>query len=137
MEAYPECVRRLAGSEQERAYVLGLGAELGAEAELRMLIVHLQADEQVKIGRRNAVSRGRADDLVQFLDRVEAEGLHAMLKISLGNGLFGLHGVHEAEDGLRKRLVDEADLADRRDVEMRDASSHRICSDGEGFAFTA
>ena len=53
--------------------------------------------------------------------RVEAEGLHAMVEISLGDGFLGLHRVHEAEHGLGQRLVDKADLADGGDIIMRDA----------------
>ena len=64
---------------------------------------------------------GRADDLLQLLDRVEAEGLHAMLEISFGDRFLGLHRVHEAQHRLRERLVDQADLADRRDVIVGDA----------------
>src|SRR5690242_8022213 len=78
------------------------------------------AHEQVEVGRRDAVLRSRADDLLQFLDRIEAEGPDAMLEISFGDDLFGLHRVHEAQDSLRKRLMDEANLADRRDVVVSD-----------------
>ena len=89
--------------------------------------------------RGDAVGRGRADDLVQLLDRVEAEGLHAMLEIGLGDGLLGLHRVHEAQHRFGQRLADQPDLADRGDVIMRDARYPTgSCSrSGEGFAFTA
>ncbi len=65
--------------------------------------------------------RGRADDLVQLLDRVEAEGLHTMIEISLGDGFLGLHRVHEAQHRFGQSLVDQADFADRRDIVVRDA----------------
>ncbi len=97
------------------------GAELRAEAQLGVLVVDLKTNEQVQIARRNAVLRRRADDLLQLLDRVEAEGLHAMLEIGLGDGLLGLHRMHEAEHGLRKRLVNEPYLTDRCDVVVRHA----------------
>ena len=99
----------------------GSAPNLDAEAELGMLGADAQADEQVEIGRGNAVRRGRANDLLQLLDRVEAEGLHAMLEIGLGDGLLGLHRVHEAQHGLGQGLVDQPHLADRGDVVMRDA----------------
>ena len=47
--------------------------------------------------------------------------LHAMVEIGLGDRFLGLHRVHEAEHRVGQRLVDEADLADRGDVIMRDA----------------
>ena len=74
-----------------------LGAELGRQAELGMLGADADADQQVEVGRGDAVLRRRADDLVQLLERVEAEGLHAMLEIGLGDRFLGLHRVHEAQ----------------------------------------
>ena len=121
MEADAERVGRLAGGEQQRLHVARVGAELGGKAELRMVRADADAHQQVEIARGNAVGRGRADDLVQLFERVEAEGLHAMLEIGLGDGFLGLHRVHEAEHRLGQSFVDQADLADRRDVVMRDA----------------
>ena len=71
-------IRSLAGREQERFNLIGLGAELGSQAQLRMLIVHLQAHEQVEIARGDALGRRRTNDLLQLLQGVEAESLHAM-----------------------------------------------------------
>ena len=99
----------------------GSAPNLDGEAELGMFRADADADEQVEVGRGDAVGRGRADDLLQLLDRVEAEGLHAMLEIGLGDGFLGLHRVHEAQHRLGQRLVDQAHLADRGDVVMRDA----------------
>ena len=98
-----------------------LGAELGGEAELGMLRADPQADQQVEIGRRDAVRRGRADDLLQLLERIEAEGLHAMLEIGLGDGFLGLHRVHEARAPPPAASRHQAHFADRGDVIMRDA----------------
>ena len=69
----------------------------------------------------NIVRGRRADDLVQLLDAVEAERLHAMIEIGLGNGFLGLHRVHEAEHRFGQSLVDEPDFTDRGDVIVRDA----------------
>ena len=44
-----------------------------------------------------------------------------MVEIGLGDGLLGLHRMHEAQHRLRQRLVDQPDFADRGDVVMRDA----------------
>ena len=76
-----------------------LRAELGGEAELGCRS-YADADQQVQVGRSDAVGRGRADDLVQLLERIEAEGLHAMAEIGLGDCFLGLHRVHEAQDRL-------------------------------------
>ena len=40
----------------------------------------------------------------------------AALEIGFGDRLLGLHRVHEAEHGIRQRVVDQAHLADGRDV---------------------
>ena len=100
VEADAERVGRLAGGEQQRLHLVRLGAELGGEAELGMLRADPQADEQVEVGRGDAVGRGGADDLLQLVERVEAEGAHAVLEIGLGDGFLGLHRVHEAQGRL-------------------------------------
>ncbi len=97
MEADAEGVGGLAGGEQERLHVGGIGAELGGEAELRMFRADADADDQVEVGRGNAVARRRADDLVQLIHRVEAEGADAVLEIGFGDRFLGLDRVHEAE----------------------------------------
>ena len=86
-----------------------------------MTIVDADAHEQVQVACRNPVRAGRPDDLLQLLDRIEAERLHVMVEIGLGDDLFGLHRVHEADHRLGQHLMDQADLADRGDVVMRDA----------------
>ena len=121
VEADAERVGGLAGGHQQRLHVARVGAELGGEAELRMIGADADADEEVEVGRCDAVSRGRANDLLELLDRVEAEGPHAMLEIGFGDRLLGLHRVHEAEHRLGQRLVDEPNLADRSDVIVRNA----------------
>ena len=61
-----------------------------------------------------------------------------MLEIGFGDGFLGLHRVHEALHGFGQRLVDEADLADRRDVIMGNARVPQDLSrSGDGFALTA
>ena len=107
-----------------------VGAELGREAELRMLRADADAHQQVEIGRGDAVARGCADDLVELFERIEAEGLHAMLEIGLGDGFLGLHRMHEAEHGLGQRFVHQPDLGDRCDVIMRDARYPTGCAAG-------
>ncbi len=82
-----------------------------------MVRADADADEQVEVGR--AVRR--ADDLVELVERVEREGLHAMVEIGFGDDLLGLHRVHEALHGLGQRLADQAHLADRGDVVMGDS----------------
>ena len=121
MEADAERVGRLASGEEQGPHLIGPSAELGAKAELRMLVVDLQADEQIEIGCSNAVLRRRVDNLFQLLERIEAERLHAVIEIGLGDRFRGLHRMHEAEHRLGKRLVDQAHFADRRDVVVRDA----------------
>ena len=121
MEADAERVRRLAGGHQQRLHLARLGAELGGEAELGMVRADADADEQVEVARGDAVARGRADDLLQLLDRVEAEGAHAVLEIGLGDRFLGLHRVHEAQHRLGQRLVDQPHFGDRGDVIMGDA----------------
>ena len=105
----------------KRADFARVGAELRRQAELGMVRADADADEQVEVGRGDAVGRGRADDLVELLERVEAEGPHAMLEIGFGDRFLGLHRVHEAQDRLGQRLADQPDLADRGDVVMGDA----------------
>ncbi len=116
MEADTERVGGLPRRHQQFGDLVGLGAELGGEAELRMVRRDAQAHEQVQILR----AFGRADDLFELVERVERESAHAMLPISFGNRFLGLHRVHEAERRLRQRARNEADLGDRRDVIMGD-----------------
>jgi hypothetical protein len=59
-----------------------------------------QTHQQVEV--RRAV--GDADDLLQLLQRIEAEGPDAMLEIGLGDRLLGLHRVHEAKHCLGQGL---------------------------------
>ncbi len=94
MEADAERVGGLAGGDQQAADVARVGAELGGEAELRMIRAHADTYKKVEVRGRNAILRRRADDLLKLLDGVEAEGLHAMVEISLGDGFLSLHRVH-------------------------------------------
>ena len=68
-----------------------------------------------------ALAVGGADDLLQLLDRVEAEGAHAMSEIGLRDRFLGLDRMHEAKRRFRQRFRDQAHLADRGDVIMGDA----------------
>ena len=77
-----------------------------------MAVVDANAHQQVEIARSDARGAGRANDLLQLLDRIEAEGLHAMLEIGFGDDFLGLHRVHEADHRLRQGVVDQADLSD-------------------------
>ena len=110
VEADAERVGRLAGGHQQRLHLARLGAELGGEAELGMLRADADPDQQVEVARGDAVGRRRADDLLQLLERIEAEGLHAMVEIGLGDRFLGLHRVHEAQDGLGQRFARPAAL---------------------------
>ena len=76
--------------------------------------------QEAEIRRSDAVPCGRADDLVELLERIEAESADSVVEISLGDGLLGFHRVHEALDRFGQRLVDEANLGDRGDVVVRD-----------------
>ena len=103
-----------------------------------MVRADAQAHQQVEVGRGDAVGRGGADDLVELFERVEAEGAHAVVEIGLGDRFLGLDRVHEAQGRLRQRLGDQPHFAERGDVIMGDAASHRIRSrSGEGLALTA
>ena len=84
-----------------------------------MVRADAQADEQVKVARGDAVGRGGAQDLVELVERVEAEGTHAVDVIRLGDRFGGLDRVHEAQSRLRQHLGDQPHFADRRDVVMR------------------
>src|SRR6185312_15661041 len=85
-----------------------------------MIRADSDAHEKVEIGRWNAISRRGADNLFQFLDRIEAEGSHTVLEISFSNGFLGLYRVHEALHRIGQRLAHQADLADRCDVIVGD-----------------
>ena len=82
---------------------------------------HADADQQVEVGRRNAIGRGRADDLLQLFLGVEAEGAHAISEIGFADRFNSLHRMHEAYHGARQSLSDQAHLGDRGDVIMRHA----------------
>ena len=62
-----------------------------------------QADQQVEIGRGDTIGGGGADDLVEFLERIEAEGFHIVGEIGLGNRFLGFDRVHEAQFRPRQR----------------------------------
>ena len=55
VEADAERVGRLAGGQQQRLHLMRLGAELGGQAELGMVRADADADEQVEVGRGDAV----------------------------------------------------------------------------------
>ena len=121
VKADAERIGRLAGGDQQRADLARVGAELGGEAELGVLRADADADEQIEIGRRNAVARRRANDLSSSSTVSRLNVFDAVIEIGLGDRFLGLHRVHEADDCLGQRLVDQADLADRGDVVMGDA----------------
>ena len=121
MEADAERIGRLASGEQQRLHFRCGGTEFCAQAELGMAVVDANAHQQVEIARSDARGAGRANDLLQLLDRIEAEGLHAMLEIGLGDRFLGLHRMHQADHRLRQGLMDQANLGDRGDVKMGDA----------------
>src|SRR3546814_13941148 len=75
MEADAERIGGLARRHQQFGDLVGLGAELRGEAELRMIGRHAKPDQQVQILR----AFGRADDLFELVERVEREGAYAML----------------------------------------------------------
>ena len=116
MEADAKGIGRLASGEQKRLDLRRFGAELRCQAELGVIRADSDPDEQVEVGR----ALGGADDLVELVERVEREGLHAMVEIGLGDDLLGLHRVHEALNRLRKRFGHQPDFADRGDVVMGD-----------------
>ena len=80
------------------------------------------ADEQVEVARGDPVAGRGADDLLKLLERVEAEGPHAISEIGLGDGFLRLHRVHEALHRLGQGLVDQAHFGDRGDVIMGDSA---------------
>ena len=60
VEADAERIGRLARGHQQRLHLMGLGAELGGEAELGMVRADPQADQQVEVGCGDTVGGGRA-----------------------------------------------------------------------------
>src|SRR3546814_3894664 len=52
-----------------------------------------------------------------FLDRIEAEGAHAVRVIGLADRFLGLDRVHETQGRARQRPRDEPHLGDRRSEE--------------------
>ena len=73
VEADAERVGRLAGGQQQRLHLVRLGAELRGEAELGMLRADADADEQVEVGRGNAVGRVARTIFSSSSMRVEAK----------------------------------------------------------------
>jgi hypothetical protein len=117
VEADAERVGDLAGAlEQFLGFAQG-DAELRREAELR----HFRGDAQPHAQRQIGRAFGCGDDLLEFLDRIEREGAHAIVEISLGDRFLGLDRVHEAQGRVGQHVADQAHLGDRRDVEMGDA----------------
>jgi len=111
----------LAGRLQQFGRIGEVATELGGEAELGIFRRDAQAHEQAQVVCAGAVGmRGRLDDLLQFLDRVEAEGLHAVFEVRFADRARSLDRVHEAQLGLRERLAHEPHLCDGGDVEMAD-----------------
>ncbi len=72
-----------------------------------MLRADADADEQVQIGG----AAGCADDLVEFVERIEAEGLHAIGEVGFGDRFLGLDRVHETQRRLRQRFRDQPHFA--------------------------
>src|SRR3546814_6208527 len=93
MEADAERIGGLARRHQQFGDLVGLGAELRGEAELRMIGRHAKPDQQVQILR----AFGRADDLFELVERVEREGAYALLPIGFGNRFLGLYRVRSEE----------------------------------------
>src|SRR3546814_8450087 len=54
------------------------------------------------------------------VDRIEAEGAHAVRVIGLADRFLGLNRVHETQGRARQRPRDEPHLGDRGDVVIRD-----------------
>src|SRR3546814_17148162 len=70
---------------------------------------------------------GRADDLVQLFSAVEREGTDAVIEISFGDCLLGLHRMHETQRcRIAQRLADKAHLGARRHIIMRDSARPKL-----------
>jgi hypothetical protein len=115
VKADAKCIGRLACRDEKVGDVIGLRAEFGGEAELRMIRRDADAHQQVEITR----AFGGAHDLFQLVHRVEREGANAMLPIGFGNGFLRLHRMHEAQHRLWQGAGNEAHFGDRGDVIMR------------------
>ena len=103
MEADAQRVAMLASGLQQRSRIGQIHAELGRKAQFRIIGRNAQTHQQRKIPRRLPCRiRGGRDDLLQFLDRVEAEGADAMDVIGFANGAAGFHRMHEAQSGFRQ-----------------------------------
>jgi len=113
------------GMGAEVAVRRGVGqvdSELGCQAELGKFRGNPQPHAQDEVFRRLAVvPRSRLDDLVQLLQRIEAEGAHPVFEIGLANRVRGLDRVHEAQNRLGQDRAHQPHLGDRSDVEMGDA----------------
>ena len=107
---------------QQRLHLARLGAELRGEAVLGVIRADADADEQVEVGRGHAVGRGGADDLVELLDRIEAEGAARRARNRpRRSASSAFTGCMKHWTRLGQRLGDQAHFADRRDVIMGDA----------------
>ena len=122
VEGDAERVGRLARGMEHRRGLVDPDAELGGEAELGVRRRHAEADAQRQIAGSNAIGRRRRDDLVDLVDRIEAEGADAVDVVRLGDRLGRLDRVHEAQGRVRQQGADEADLGDRGDVIRADAA---------------
>jgi len=113
MEANAQPVSNLTRCLQQGRCIGQIDAELGREAQLRILGRYAQTHAQAQIGSgfTGFVSRG-GNDLFQFLVRVEAEGPHAVREISFTDGAGGLHRMHEAQRRFGQRSTDEAHFRD-------------------------
>src|SRR3546814_16029785 len=60
------------------------------------------------------------DDLGQLFSRIEAERLHAVPMISLGDGCGRLDRMHEAQHRLRQSGAHQPHFGNRCDIVMRD-----------------
>ena len=122
VEAHAEPVGMLAGLLQQLRRLGQVAAEFRREAEFGIFARHAQADAQAQVLRRLAlVVAAGSDDLLQFLDRIEAEGAHAVLAVGFADRAGRLDGVHEAQRRAGQRGAHQPHFGDRGDVVMRHA----------------
>ena len=107
---------------QQRGRLGQVAPEFGRKAELGIFARYAQTDAQAQVLRRFAgIVTACIDDLLQFLDGIEAEGFHPVLAIGFANGAGRLHRVHEAKRRVGQRRTHQPHFGDRCHVVMRHA----------------
>ena len=99
-----------------------IAAEFRREAEFGVFARYAQPHAEPQILRCfTCLVTAGLDDLLQLLDRIEAEGAHAMHVIGFADRAGCLDRVHEAQRRAGQRGANQPHFRDRSDVVMRHA----------------